>query len=79
MNRVPDIYEITILGNLDSRWSDWFDGWDFTPRDDGTTILTGPVVDQAALYGLLVKIQSLNLPLVSVKKYEGFGGKNEKT
>ena len=67
MRRLPSAYKIRIMGNLGNRWSDWFDGWDLSPRDDGTTILTGHVVDQAALYGLLAKIQNLNLPLISVK------------
>ena len=67
MRRLPSAYKIRIMGNLDNRWSDWFDGWDLSPSNDGTTILTGHVVDQAALYGLLAKIQNLNLPLISVK------------
>lgn len=66
VKRLPNVYKIRILGNVDNRWSDWFDGWDLSPRDDGTTILMGQVIDQAELYGLLVKIQNLNLPLVSV-------------
>jgi hypothetical protein len=64
--RLPGDYKIKIMGNLDNRWSDWFDGWNLSPRDDGTTILTGQVVDQAELFGLLAKIQNLNLPLISV-------------
>ena len=66
VKRLPSSYEVRMLGNLDNRWSDWFDGWDLSPRDDGTTILTGQVVDQSKLYGLLAKIQNMNLPLISV-------------
>ena len=64
------VYEITIEGRLDEQWSDWFDGMVITchpaERDHIVTILTGPVVDQAALHGLLIKIRDLNLELVSV-------------
>lgn len=66
VGKLPSVYEIRIVGNLDDRWSEWFDSWDMSPKDDGTTIFTGQVVDQAELYGLLAKIQSLNLPLISV-------------
>ena len=66
VGRLPSDYEIRVVGNLDNRWSEWFDSWDMSPKDDGTTILTGQVVDQAELYGLLAKIQNLNLPLISV-------------
>jgi hypothetical protein len=78
MKESSNIYEIKVKGNLGSRWSGWFDGWELSSRDDGTTILMGEVVDQAALYGLLAKIQSLNLTLISVKKCDN-GGRNEKT
>jgi len=59
-------YEIRIKGHLDTRWADWFEGLSFTHESDGTTILSGPVVDQAALHGLLRKVRDLGLPLVSV-------------
>jgi hypothetical protein len=62
----PGAYEIVFVGKLDSGWSHWFEGWDLSWRDDGTTVLIGPVVDQAELHGLLAKIQNLNLPLISV-------------
>jgi hypothetical protein len=64
------LYEIRIVGHLDSRWADWFDGLSFTHESDGTTILCGPVVDQAALHGLLRMVRDLGLPLVSVTRVE---------
>ena len=60
------LYEIRIQGHLDDRWIEWFDGLSFTHHSDGTTILAGPVVDQAALHGLLRKVRNLALTLVSV-------------
>ncbi len=62
----PRLTEIRIKGHLDSRWTDWFDGLTITREDNGDTVLTGPVVDQAALHGLLRKVRDLGLPLVSV-------------
>src|SRR5437773_6951801 len=62
----PGQYEIRIKGHLDTRWADRFEGLSFTHASDGTTILAGPVVDQAALYGLLRKVRDLGLPLLSV-------------
>ena len=62
----PGQYEIRLKGHLDNRWADQFAGLSFTHASDGTTILAGPVVDQAALYGLLRKVRDLGLPLVSV-------------
>ena len=66
----PGRYEIRIGGHLQPRWATWFDGMDLTTRDDGTTVLTGPVVDQAALHGLLQKVRDLGLPLLSVVPVE---------
>ncbi len=60
------IYEIRIKGHLDERWADRFDGLRFNHESDGTTILFGPVIDQAALHGLLRKVRDLGLPLISV-------------
>jgi len=60
------VYEIRLKGHLDARWAERFAGLSFTHASDGTTILAGPVVDQAALYGLLRKVRDLGLPLVSV-------------
>jgi hypothetical protein len=62
----PGRYAIRIQGHLDDRWAAWFEGLSFTHASDGTTILAGPVVDQAALYGLLRKVRDLGLPLLSV-------------
>ncbi len=63
-------YEIRLKGHLDVRWGDRFDGMRFTHERDGTTILAGSVIDQAALYGLLRKVRDLGLPLVSVIQVE---------
>ena len=62
----PLHYEIRIKGHLDPRWSAWFDELSVTKESDGTTIIYGPVVDQAALHGLLQKLRDVGLPLVSV-------------
>ena len=62
----PGQYEIRLKGHLDARWAERFAGLSFTHASDGTTILSGPVVDQAALYGLLRKVRDLGLPLLSV-------------
>ena len=62
----PGWYEIRIKGHLDTRWAAWFDDLTITLEDNGETVLTGPVVDQAALHGLLRKVRDLGLPLVSV-------------
>jgi hypothetical protein len=63
-------YEIRLKGHLDARWVKWFDGLTITLEEDGDTLLTGPVVDQAALYGLLKKVRDLGLPLLSVNSVE---------
>ena len=59
-------YEIRLEGRLDNRWAAWFDGLSLTQDIDGTTVLRGPVADQAALHGLLQKVRDVGLPLVSV-------------
>src|SRR5712692_4543116 len=61
----PGLYEIRIKGHLDNRWADWFEGLAITLEDNGDTLLTGPVVDQAALHGLLRKVRDIGMPLVS--------------
>lgn len=63
-------YEIKIDGHLDMSWADWFDGLTFVHEEDGTTTLTGQIVDQAALHGLLKKIRDLGLPLLSVNRLD---------
>ncbi|MFC1964732.1 hypothetical protein ACFLWG_01845 [Chloroflexota bacterium] len=60
------IYRIKVKGQLDTSRSEWFEGWTITPEPDGNTLLTGPVADQSALHGVLIKIRNLNLPIVSV-------------
>jgi hypothetical protein len=71
-HRGPGRYEIRLKGHLDARWSAWFDGLTVTHDSDGTTIIHGPVADQAALHGLLQKTRDLGLPLISVN-YVGPG------
>jgi hypothetical protein len=62
----PSGYEIRIKGHLDQKWTAWFEGLTLTLEEDGKTLLTGPVVDQAALHGLLKKVRDLGMPLLSV-------------
>ncbi len=63
---VDENYEIRLKGHLEARWADWFDGLTLRRESDGTTLLAGPVADQAALHGLLSRVRDLGLPLVSV-------------
>ncbi len=64
------VYEIRVKGHLDQRWSTWFDGMTVTHEVNGDTALSGPVVDQAALHSLLIKVHTLNLTLISVLRIE---------
>lgn len=68
--REPERYEIRLRGHLDARWAAWFDGLSLTHERDGTTVIHGPVADQAALYGLLRKVRDLGLPLVAVSQVD---------
>ena len=68
--RQPTVYQIRIKGHLGHQWTDWFDGLTITLEEDGETLLTGPVVDQAALHGLLKKVRDLGTPLLSVNRVE---------
>lgn len=63
-------YEIRVRGHLDARWAAWFDGLSLTNESDGTTVIHGPVVDQAALHGLLQKLRDIGMPLVSVTQVD---------
>jgi len=62
----PEYYQLRVKGQLDPRWSEWFEGLTISHETDGSTLLAGPVMDQAALYGILLKLHDLNLPLLSV-------------
>jgi hypothetical protein len=64
----PVSYQIRIAGHLDDRWSDNFDNLTINHEENGETLLTGPVTDQAALHGLLRKIRDLGMPLIAVKR-----------
>lgn len=67
---VPKIFQIKIKGHLGQQWIDWFDGLTITLEEDGNTLLSGPIVDQSALYGILKKIRDLGMPLLSVNSIE---------
>jgi hypothetical protein len=63
-------YEVRINGHLDARWAAWFDGLSVRHGSDGTTVLSGPIADQAALHGVIQRVRDLGLPLVSVTQVE---------
>jgi hypothetical protein len=75
---LPVDYEIKVEGHLDHQWTDWFGGLTVTVEENGDTRLSGPVMDQAALYGLLKKVRDLGMPLVSVNRIQT-GIRKEKT
>jgi hypothetical protein len=66
----PMVYQIRIKGRLDRRWTAWFAGMTITQASNSETLLTGPIIDQAALYGLLRKVRDLGLPLIAVNQVE---------
>jgi len=73
LHSMPDVsepltYQIRLKGQLGSEWTDWFEGLTITLDEDGDTLLTGPVADQAALHGLLKRVRDLGMPLVSVNR-----------
>jgi hypothetical protein len=63
-------YEIRLTGHLDARWRAWFDGLTVSHEADGTTVISGSIVDQAALHGLLQRVRDLGVPLVSVRQVD---------
>ena len=65
---MDDTYRIRVSGHLDDRWSDSLGGLAVQRRDDGTTVLVGPVIDQAALHGVIARIRDLGLPLLAVNR-----------
>ena len=65
-----EVYQIVVKGHLDSEWSEWFDGLTITMVDNGATILSGPLADQTALHGVLIKIRDLGLPLLSLTRID---------
>jgi hypothetical protein len=65
-----EIYQFVLQGQLSGQWSDWFDGLTITLDEHGQTILVGPVIDQAALHGVLKKIRDLGIPLISVNRLD---------
>lgn len=68
-----EIYRLTIKGQLDGTWSEWFDGLTVSMGDNGETTLTGPVIDQTALHGVLIKIRDLGLPLLALTRIDPGG------
>ena len=64
----PVVYQIRLMSHLSSEWTDWFEGLTITLEENGDTLLSGPVVDQAALFGLLKKVRDLGMTLVSVNQ-----------
>ena len=63
-------YEIRLKVHLDDLWAEWFEGMTITPEENGNTLLSGPVVDQAGLHGLLKKVRDFGMPLVSVNRVQ---------
>ncbi|MCB0163567.1 MAG: hypothetical protein KDI79_05025 [Anaerolineae bacterium] len=72
-----NVYHIRVKGHLDPSWSNWFNNLQVMCREDGVTDLIGPVADQAALHGLLIKLRDLRLPLLSLHQVESISPDNE--
>ncbi len=72
------IYHIRVQGHLDASWSAWFDGLSITNEANGEAVLAGPIVDQAALHGVLIKVRDLGLPLVSVNPIAANDGNDDR-
>jgi hypothetical protein len=70
------VYEIRVKGHLDLRWSEWFDGLEITNLENGEAALSGDIVDQAALHGVLTRVRDLGVPLVGVNKLDPLGEKD---
>lgn len=68
---MTNLYQIIVQGHLDARWMAWFDGFEISNEADGTAILAGEIIDQAALHGILIKIRDAGLPLVAVQRVNG--------
>lgn len=66
----PKIYQLKVFGHLSSQWTDWFEGLIITLEEDGHTLLTGPIVDDAFLHGILKRVRDLGMPLISVNQVE---------
>lgn len=73
----PRLYRITIQGHLQPRWSEWFENLTITHQPDGTTTLSGVLIGQAALYGLIIKLRDMGLPLLALQSMSADQGKME--
>ena len=69
-SNLPMVYQIKVKGHLGQQWTTWFEGMTITQADTGETIIIGPVIDQAALHGLLRKVRDLGLPLIAVRQVQ---------
>ena len=74
----PGLYEIRVQGRLEPRWAAWFEGFTLDQASEGTTVIRGTVIDQAALHGLLQSLRDLGLPLVSVTQPQGEPDQNHR-